>query len=241
MVAAVATGAFAAAGQTITIPPTSHEDVSDVAFKRLMASAAIQDRSGVVTTAALGMGGAAPLPEVLPPAPVSDIEEVGDLAKGAEIAERAARDAADLAAREAAAVAAAARPGVVPPTNGIITSSYGPRWGTTHYGLDIANDIGTPILAVMDGVVLDAGPVSGFGLWVRLLHDDGTITVYGHIDRTLVEEGQRVRAGDPIADMGNRGQSTGPHLHFEVHSPDGEKLSPQAWLEERGAMDGIDG
>jgi len=74
---------------------------------------------------------------------------------------------------------------------------------------DIANDIGTPILAVMDGVVLDSGPASGFRLWVRLRHDDGTITVYGHIDRTLIEEGQRVSAGEQIADMGNRGFSTG--------------------------------
>lgn len=124
---------------------------------------------------------------------------------------------------------------VVAPVNGVITSNYGPRWGTTHYGLDIANSIGTPVRSPMDGVVLDAGPASGFGLWVRIQHDDGTVTVYGHINSFSVREGQRIRGGDVIAEVGNRGISTGPHLHFEVWAPGGAKVDPLAWLEERGA------
>lgn len=239
MIAAVAAGAFTSAGQAFTAPPTSHEDVTEVALSRLMiASGGMVDRSGGVPTV-LGRGGQPPALEVLPLVPDQNRAEARDLAKGAELAaERDAREAAERAAREAAE-AAARRPDIVSPTSGIITSSYGPRWGSTHYGLDIANDIGTPILSVMGGEVIDAGPASGFGLWVRVLHDDGTITLYGHINQTLVDVGQRVEAGDEIAEMGNRGFSTGPHLHFEVHSPDGEKLSPQAWLEERGAMEGI--
>lgn len=123
--------------------------------------------------------------------------------------------------------------GVVAPTTGRITSTYGPRWGSIHYGLDIANRIGTPIVSVMDGEVISSGPVRGFGLWVRVRHDNGIITVYGHIDETLVSVGERVIAGEQIATVGNRGQSTGPHLHFEVHKG-GRKIDPLVWLRRSG-------
>lgn len=122
---------------------------------------------------------------------------------------------------------------VVKPAQGRLTSTYGARWGTVHYGVDIANSIGTPILAAMAGEVIDSGPASGFGLWVRLRHDNGLITVYGHINESLVSVGQRVTAGHQIATMGNRGQSTGPHLHFEVHQ-DGSKIDPLPWLRSHG-------
>ena len=75
----------------------------------------------------------------------------------------------------------------------------------------------TPEYAVMDGVVLEAGPASGYGLAVYIQHENGDVTVYGHMDKILVPPGQVVQAGDTIALLGNRGQSTGPHLHFEVH------------------------
>lgn len=120
------------------------------------------------------------------------------------------------------------------PVSGRLTSSYGSRAGGTHYGLDVANRIGTPIRAAASGVVISAGPASGFGMWVRVRHDDGTTTVYGHINKALVEVGQEVDAGETIAEVGNRGQSTGPHLHFEAHSADGEKLDPGRWLDRRG-------
>lgn len=123
--------------------------------------------------------------------------------------------------------------GVVVPTTGVITSTYGPRWGSIHYGLDIANSLGTPIVSVMDGVVISSGPASGFGLWVRVRHGNGIITVYGHINETLVYVGQRVAAGEQIATIGNRGQSTGPHLHFEVHKND-YKIDPLVWLRANG-------
>jgi murein DD-endopeptidase MepM/ murein hydrolase activator NlpD len=122
----------------------------------------------------------------------------------------------------------------VKPAEGTFTSGFGSRWGTTHYGVDIANRIGTPILAVTDGTVIEAGPASGFGLWVRIQHDDGTISVYGHVDSFSVHEGQRVTAGEQIARMGNRGNSTGPHLHFEIWDASGRKMNPQPWLAARG-------
>ncbi len=108
-------------------------------------------------------------------------------------------------------------PSSVKPAEGAFTSGFGPRWGAFHAGIDIANVTNTPILAVLDGTVLDSGPAQGYGQWIRLLHDDGTITVYGHMETLDVAVGERVKAGQKIAGMGNRGFSTGTHLHFEVH------------------------
>lgn len=133
-----------------------------------------------------------------------------------------------------AADAAARAPQAVKPAEGTFTSGYGARWGTVHKGIDIANAEGTPILSVMDGVVLDAGPASGFGQWVRVQHEDGTITVYGHISTIDVTVGQTVTAGQKIAGMGNLGFSTGTHLHFEVHPAGGDAIDPIPWLAERG-------
>ncbi|MFD4367075.1 M23 family metallopeptidase [Rhodococcus sp. NPDC058521] len=126
------------------------------------------------------------------------------------------------------------KPTTVQPVSGTLTSSFGPRWGAHHGGLDVAAPIGTPVLAAADGQVIDAGPASGFGQWVRVQHDDGTITIYGHVNDYLVNSGQRVTAGQPIATVGNQGQSTGPHLHFEVHDPSGNKVDPAQWLQTRG-------
>ncbi|WP_419179550.1 M23 family metallopeptidase [Rhodococcus opacus] len=189
----------------------------------------------------------ASVPQVLQIPEIPDLAKFTDqLAKAREReAERTARAAAERAAQESAAptqeLAAPGKVGFlrppgtsIAPVSGTLTSNYGARWGTTHYGLDIANDIGTPIVSVTDGTVLEAGPASGFGLWVRILQDDGTVGVFGHINEALVTAGQKVRAGEQIATVGNRGQSTGPHLHYEVWQPDGVKADPAAWLRNRG-------
>ncbi|GAA0520955.1 peptidase [Saccharopolyspora subtropica] len=147
---------------------------------------------------------------------------------------RIAREEAAAAARRAAEEEAARKASdYVKPAEGTFTSGFGARWGTSHYGIDIANSIGTPIRSVAAGKVINAGPASGFGLWVRVQHDDGTITVYGHVNTIEVSVGQRVGAGEQIATMGNRGQSTGPHLHFEVIQ-NGKKINPLPWLSARG-------
>lgn len=127
------------------------------------------------------------------------------------------------------------RPLAVAPTRGIATSAFGMRWGALHGGIDVANAVGTPIVAAADGVVIASGPTPGFGLWVKIEHADGTVTLYGHIDTTTVSVGDRVMAGDQIATMGNRGNSTGPHLHMEVHRGGSEKIDPLAWLQNAGA------
>jgi murein DD-endopeptidase MepM/ murein hydrolase activator NlpD len=126
------------------------------------------------------------------------------------------------------------QPLYVMPTKGIFTSNFGYRWGVLHAGIDLANSIGTPIYAVSDGVVIDAGPTAGYGMWVKLRHADGTVTLYGHVNTTLVSVGQRVMAGDQIATMGNRGNSTGPHLHFEVLQGGTERVDPVPWLAKHG-------
>ncbi len=146
---------------------------------------------------------------------------------------------ADRVAAEAAAAAAAeaARPeAVLPVAGGRLTSTFGPRWGSLHAGIDLAAPMLTPEYAAADGVVLEAGPAGGYGNVVYVQHDNGDVTVYGHMEEILVTPGQVVRAGDTIALLGNRGQSTGPHLHFEVHvgGIDGQKVDPIPWLRERG-------
>ena len=142
--------------------------------------------------------------------------------------------AAERAEREARLV----RPLFVMPTRGVWTSGFGYRWGVLHGGIDIANSIGTPILAASDGVVVDVGPTAGYGAWVKLRHSDGTVTLYGHINSWLVSKGQRVMAGDQIATMGNRGNSTGPHLHFEVLVNGSDRIDPTPWLAQRGLTPG---
>ncbi len=126
--------------------------------------------------------------------------------------------------------------GATAPANGRVTSCYGSRWGTLHAGVDIAAPIGTPVHTPEDGVVLQAGPASGFGLAVAVQHRDGTITLYGHVNQFFVSPGQSVAAGEQIAEVGNRGQSTGPHLHFEVHEGGlyADRTNPVPWLSQRG-------
>lgn len=128
------------------------------------------------------------------------------------------------------------KPSTVQPVSGTLTSDFGQRWGAHHGGIDIAAPIGTPIQSASDGVVLDAGAASGYGQWVRILNDDGSTAVYGHVDTYQVAEGQRVSAGQQIATVGNRGWSTGPHLHFEVWDQSGAKVDPIGWLNDRGVV-----
>ncbi|WP_329791528.1 M23 family metallopeptidase [Lentzea sp. DG1S-22] len=152
-----------------------------------------------------------------------------------DLRRRAAEEEQENARAAALATAEEARrPKVVRPADGRFSSGFGARWGTTHLGVDIANTLGTPVVSVADGVVVEAGPASGFGLWIRVRHGDGTVTVYGHVDRILVPVGHEVRAGRQIATMGNRGQSTGPHLHFEVWAGGSRKVDPVSWLGSRG-------
>ena len=118
------------------------------------------------------------------------------------------------------------------PTTGVVTSPYGLRWGGTdfHPGMDIANDMGTPIVATADGVVEYAGWNSGgYGNMVDIDHGNGIMTRYGHASQVVVSTGQQVKRGQLIAYMGSTGFSTGPHVHYEVHVH-GQRVNPISYL-----------
>ncbi|WP_102145810.1 M23 family metallopeptidase [Mycobacterium hubeiense] len=210
MIAAMAAGATAAGAHSMM---TSAEEAP--AETVLAAGPSAMD--GVVTGSVDGM-------QIVTVAPAASS------AVHAEEITKAAAYAQERAEREARLQ----RPLFVMPTKGVWTSGFGYRWGVLHGGIDIAGPIGTPILAASDGVVIDVGPTAGYGAWVKLRHSDGTVTLYGHINTWNVDIGDRVMAGDQIATMGNRGNSTGPHLHFEVLVNGTNRVDPTGWLAKRG-------
>jgi murein DD-endopeptidase MepM/ murein hydrolase activator NlpD len=109
---------------------------------------------------------------------------------------------------------------VLPVTDYVFTSGYGARWGTTHYGIDLAVPTGTDVMAAADGYVIQSGWNGGYGISVYLKHNDGSITRYGHMSETLVSVGEYVAQGSVIGLSGNTGDSTGPHVHFEIRIND---------------------
>jgi murein DD-endopeptidase MepM/ murein hydrolase activator NlpD len=108
------------------------------------------------------------------------------------------------------------------PTQGWVTSDFGfrinPFTGLTqmHEGIDISNRVGTPIIAPADGIVTDTGKDYSHGNVVVISHGFGMNTRYNHLNKFFVKPGQKVKRGDKIAEIGNTGMSTGPHLHYEV-------------------------
>jgi len=209
---AMAAGAAAAAAHSATEAP-DHSKAETV----LAAQAAATNGGGPISTSGGGM-------QMVTVQPVANVAgHNAELAHGVAFAQERAQREARLQ-----------QPLFVMPAKGIFTSGFGYRWGVLHAGIDLANSIGTPIHAISDGVVIDSGPTAGYGMWVKLRHADGTVTLYGHVNTTLVRVGQRVMAGDQIATMGNRGNSTGPHLHFEVLLGGTQRVDPVPWLAKRG-------
>ena len=118
------------------------------------------------------------------------------------------------------------------PARGVVSSPYGLRWNGSdfHPGIDIANDMGTPIIATADGVVRVAGwNDGGYGNMVDIDHGNGIMTRYGHAMQVAVTAGQYVHRGQVIAYMGSTGFSTGPHVHYEVRI-NGQAVNPAAYL-----------
>ena len=114
-----------------------------------------------------------------------------------------------------------------------LTSTYGPRWGSFHSGIDIAAGgvYGQTIVASDGGTVEWAGyDSSGYGNYVIIDHGNGYKTLYGHCSALYVSSGQYVSQGDSIAAVGSTGDSTGPHLHFEVRTSDGSRLDPLGFV-----------
>ncbi|MDJ1174419.1 S8 family serine peptidase [Roseofilum capinflatum] len=105
-----------------------------------------------------------------------------------------------------------------------VTSEYGPRWGRFHYGIDLGARTETPIRAAKAGRVVYVGwDTTGYGNLIKIQHYDGTMTFYAHLSRFGVRVGQSVSGGAYIGRVGSTGNSTGPHLHFEV------RVSPYRW------------
>lgn len=119
------------------------------------------------------------------------------------------------------------------PCMGQITSPFGPRhiFGSDsfHSGTDIAEGMGTPISAAADGTVVWAGTKGSYGSLVKVDHGNGFLTYYAHCSQLLVQEGDVVKQGQVIAEMGSTGRSTGPHCHFEIRWLD-EPIDPQLCL-----------
>lgn len=123
----------------------------------------------------------------------------------------------------------------IAPVLGLITDGFGRRKDpftgrlAFHRGLDVSARRGTPIEAPADGIVVFAGRNGGLGRTVRISHDFGFTTVYGHLDKISVELGAEVHRGQEIGLLGNSGRSTGPHLHYEVHV-DGVSKNPLYYI-----------
>ncbi|WP_265501051.1 DUF5930 domain-containing protein [Paracoccus beibuensis] len=109
------------------------------------------------------------------------------------------------------------------------TSGFGRRWGRMHQGIDMAGPVGTPIHATGDGVVTVASRQGAYGNLIKIEHELGTETRYGHLSRIGVKVGQRVSQGELIGAMGNTGRSTGPHLHYEVRM-NGRAVDPMSFI-----------
>jgi murein DD-endopeptidase MepM/ murein hydrolase activator NlpD len=244
-VAAAAAGAVVAAGQTLAAPlldAAGHGASAEVAPVAVSALLPVADTTRTAAPAAFGgdaIGGDQLLPEPLELGaldPASEVD-VRNLTKAVDIGKELSRKAAVIDAALAQGASEAHLFGdrvFVRPTTARLTSVFGTRWGVAHQGIDLAGPIGTPIYALTDGEVVEAGPASGFGLWVVIRHGDGSKSVYGHVNRMFVDVGDRVRAGEEIAEIGNRGFSTGPHLHLEIWDAEGTKINPIPYLSKRG-------
>lgn len=115
------------------------------------------------------------------------------------------------------------------PAKGIVTSEYGYRWEGFHRGFDIAANEGTGIFAAANGVVEYSSELDTYGLVVKIDHGNGFETLYAHCSKLDVEVGQYVTRGDKIAEIGNTGNSTGNHVHFEViHN--GVRINPKDYF-----------
>jgi hypothetical protein len=139
---------------------------------------------------------------------------------------------------ELAASRAAREPKTVLPVHGRLTTCFCMRWGQMHWGIDLAAPLGTQIVAATDGVVLRAGPASGFGNAIYIQDAEGLVHIYGHMKYYNVHAGDIVHAGDPIAKVGSQGYSTGPHLHYEIHKGGmtGKPIDPQQYLAEHNVL-----
>lgn len=115
------------------------------------------------------------------------------------------------------------------PSSGPLTSTFGPRWGRMHQGIDIGSPHGAPIIAAKDGSVTFSGSQNGYGNTIVVDHGGGVTTLYAHQSKLNAVVGQRVARGQVIGYVGSTGKSSGPHLHFEIRI-NGTAVNPLPYL-----------
>jgi murein DD-endopeptidase MepM/ murein hydrolase activator NlpD len=155
------------------------------------------------------------------------LEEVEALAAQSASLAAAIRDAQQGAGSTGSGTPSAS--GFIWPVSGTVVSGFGMRWGRLHEGIDIAASSGTPIWAAAAGTVIHAGWLGGYGNLVVVDHGNGLATAYAHASAILVGVGQQVAQGETVALVGSTGNSSGPHLHFEVRV-NGTAVDPLLYL-----------
>jgi murein DD-endopeptidase MepM/ murein hydrolase activator NlpD len=155
-------------------------------------------------------------------------------AKAASDKAKAAAAAKAKAAAKARAIARAHR-WVAPVANYTLTSGFGWRWGKLHPAQDLACPTGSTVRSLSTGTVIFAGwSNEGYGYMVKIRYWDGTVSWMAHNSRLLVSVGETVSPGERVAYSGSTGNSTGPHVHLEIHPGNGTAVPPRPWLANRG-------
>ena len=170
-----------------------------------------------------------------------------DAATQAQVAAQAAAAAKAKAAQAKAAAAAKAKAAararaiakahrwVAPVSGYTLTSGFGWRWGKLHPAQDLACPTGSTVRALSSGTVIFSGwSNEGYGYMVKIRYWDGTVSWMAHNSRLLVSVGETVSPGERVAYSGSTGNSTGPHVHLEIHPDDGSAVPPRSWLANRG-------
>lgn len=119
---------------------------------------------------------------------------------------------------------------IMPVEDYVFSSPFGQRWGRAHEGIDLAVPTGTVVAAAADGVVIQSGENGGYGISIYVDHGNGIITRYGHLSQAYAQVGREVKQGETIGLSGNTGNSTGPHLHFEIRIGD-VAVNPASYVE----------
>jgi murein DD-endopeptidase MepM/ murein hydrolase activator NlpD len=136
---------------------------------------------------------------------------------------------AQAAASPSVASSTPSASGFIWPVSGPVTSPFGWRWGRMHEGIDISAPSGTPIVAAASGTVISAGWLGGYGNLIVIDHGGGLATAYAHMSGYAASSGQPVAQGQTVGFVGSTGNSTGPHLHFEVRV-NGFAVDPLGYL-----------